>query len=348
MRWLNKKYVFSHTAIIVLALAVLGSLTIGNDPEIPEPMQYSYPAISLVKPAGSATLEPQWQDVIQISEDPVPLGDASDRLGDSGADPGAAAELKHYAEKGNNLYQEGRIKAALDPWSYAITLDQEQALLYYNRGIGRAQLGETEGALEDFIQAVQLEPKDPAIHNSLGSLYYQMGEYEQAVLCYDQAILINPRDAVPFLNRSNANRQLKNYNLALDDLDRAIRLDPSLTEAYRNRGGLFFVLGDYGSALADFDEVVNREPADPVSRFNRGLVHLQFGNYPQAERDFGFVIQKDPEQALPYDLLARAAYQNRNFTKAAAYWEEYLKRAPDSASDARVAQQIELCKQKLE
>src|SRR5689334_1148404 len=83
-----------------------------------------------------------------------------------------------------------------------------QAIAYYNRGIGYQNRKDYELALKDYDQALRLRPNYSSAFNNRGNVFQSLRKYERAVQDYDQATRIAPNDPLPYNNRGNAWRRL--------------------------------------------------------------------------------------------------------------------------------------------
>jgi len=75
-----------------------------------------------------------------------------------------------------NLYiQLGRTTELIEKLGEAIALDDENELLYFNRGTIHDQNGDIENAEKDYLTALELNPSAFGANYNLGALYFNQG-----------------------------------------------------------------------------------------------------------------------------------------------------------------------------
>ena len=90
-------------------------------------------------------------------------------------------EAEVVYQHGNFLLKLGKMDMAIAFYSEAISLKNNYAEAYCNRGVAYREKGNIASALKDFDKAIQLEPKLAFAYNNLGVAYSEIQEYDLAI-----------------------------------------------------------------------------------------------------------------------------------------------------------------------
>jgi tetratricopeptide (TPR) repeat protein len=208
------------------------------------------------------------------------------------ADKAAGAADEHRAN-GNSLFNS--------------TIDTQNAVTYFDRGLAKQKKGDLDGAMADYNQAIKLNPNDAAAYNARGVLRKKKSDLDGAMADYNQAIKLDPKFAFAYNNRGNVSRKKGDLNGAVADYDRAIKLNPNYPSPYKNRGYVKFIKGDFDGAMADYNQAIKLSPRYAFAYNDRGIVKEGKGDLDGAIADFNEAIRINPKYA--------AAYRNRGDAK---------------------------------
>jgi lipoprotein NlpI len=104
---------------------------------------------------------------------------------------------------------------------------EQQAKLYYDRGVLFDSLGMTTLSRIDFNRAVKLKPDLAEVYNFLGIQHTLMQQYEKAYEFFDSAIELNEEHEYAYLNRGIALYYGDRAELAETDFDTFLSHSPS-------------------------------------------------------------------------------------------------------------------------
>jgi tetratricopeptide (TPR) repeat protein len=76
------------------------------------------------------------------------------------------------------LFDEGRIREAIDQYNTAISIKPDYAFAFNNRGIANYFIGQGQGAFDDFNEAIRLKPDYGNTFNNRASVYLAQGNLE--------------------------------------------------------------------------------------------------------------------------------------------------------------------------
>jgi tetratricopeptide (TPR) repeat protein len=82
--------------------------------------------------------------------------------------------------------------------------EEEEAIIWLNRGTEKYMTGDMVGAIADYDQALKIKPDYHYAWNGRGNSLDNLGQYEAAIASYDQALKIKPDDHQTWNNRGNS------------------------------------------------------------------------------------------------------------------------------------------------
>ncbi|MCI0714333.1 MAG: tetratricopeptide repeat protein [Chloroflexi bacterium] len=215
-----------------------------------------------------------------------------------------------FNNRGHVLSELERYDEAIADYDRAIGLDPNVALPYVNRGNAYWDIGEYELAVADYSRALEIDPLDPFTWSNRAVLYLSvLDEIELAIADYDAAIALNPTDPYPFFGRGTALVIQEEYDAALADFDRALELDPTMAVAYYARGLVNLSAGN--NSLEDFQNFVDtlEAPGDIYERCALGVANTQLENYEIAVEHLQICVDEYPGNTNPYELMLALASQ---------------------------------------
>lgn len=255
--------------------------------------------------------------------------------------------------KGIELYRANELRAALDFFDRALSLQPDFTMACFNRGVinmeqqyfqiaqedfsvvinaqpnanayyyrarAKYESGDVNGAFDDYSNAIELDPTHLSALYYRGGVFFDNAEYDNAIR--DLTIVINydPTNARAWNDRGSAKRMLDDYDGALTDYNKAIELNDKSAFAFNNRGSLKRVMEDYAGAIADYSEAIRLFPEYYIAWNNRGTAKAKAGDYTGAIEDFNKAIKiagdQGYEYAYPYINRGNARFKLGLFKEA--------------------------------
>ena len=134
----------------------------------------------------------------------------------------------------------------------ALTIDSNNAVLLFNRGVTLQELSQWEAALTSYSRAIALKPDLAEAYSNRSVVQCELHRFAEAILSCDQAIAIRESFPAAWFNRGNAQVGLKQSEAALESYNRAITLKRDYAEAWFNRGNSLRRLDNSpGAAIPD-------------------------------------------------------------------------------------------------
>lgn len=224
----------------------------------------------------------------------------------------------------------------------------------------------TEGITQTRGVYFQLDPSGQeqnqilSVNNLRSKLFHyrgqaseKMGEYDEALADYNEALMVDTL-ATYLISRALLHEKMDNQAGALADLKLAITLDRGNQLAWYNLalldpsvvlpddlledesfGPTLSLLasramseGNYILAKKYFDKSIQNDDADALSYINRGRILLKMNQFVLARADFNHAKALEPERIEIYYLIGNSFFYEKQFERAAAYYNQYLTADP--------------------
>ncbi|KAJ1850418.1 Small glutamine-rich tetratricopeptide repeat-containing protein 2 [Coemansia sp. RSA 486] len=135
---------------------------------------------------GSAAGSAEAQGSASASTEPSAVGPSED-------DRKRAEELK---AEGNALVAKKEYTAAINAYTNAIELVNDNAVYYGNRAAAYSQNGDHAEAVDDAKKALEVDPNYVRGYSRLGRAYFGLGEFELAAEAYEKGLEMDPENSV--------------------------------------------------------------------------------------------------------------------------------------------------------
>jgi tetratricopeptide (TPR) repeat protein len=119
----------------------------------------------------------------------------------------AEASPHQLAAFGNFLSESGWPEGALEYYAVALSIEQEDPVLWLNTGTLLRKLGEHKAALDAYQRALSLDPNNAYAHYNLGVVLDDTGKYEDALVEYKIALTLDPALGDPATNPQVAHNE---------------------------------------------------------------------------------------------------------------------------------------------
>ncbi len=130
------------------------------------------------------------------------------------------------------LYHTGKLRQAIDEYTFALSLDRGDEQILYSRAMAFNAIGNQQAARTDLQNILVREPHTEIDHLNRGLALQQLGDSGQAISEYTKAIQLNKNSITALRQRSYLNSEAGAYDLAAEDLTAVVR------EARYNEGDL--------------------------------------------------------------------------------------------------------------
>lgn len=142
------------------------------------------------------------------------------------------------------LAQEGFYKEAIACFKRAISISQENYLLWYNLGLTYRDSGNLDSALEALNQAYTINEPNVEIYEALIQILYLQKNYDRAIELNLEALDFFPDNAHIWNNLGVLYFALEDYEMASDAFEIAVTIYPYFYDALYNLRDTYEELGN--------------------------------------------------------------------------------------------------------
>ena len=220
----------------------------------------------------------------------------------------------------------GRHSEALALYDQAISIREDYADAWTNRGTSLLALGRLDEAEHSWQHALQVRVNDSAALTNRGNLLRKLGRLDEAMSCYDASLAQNLWAADAVVNRaaglesqaesisgegpeSEARRQE-----ALHAIEYALRLSPHHPEAHINRGAILDRMKTADGvprreeALLAFQQALLSSPKNSDAWYNHGQTLYRLERFDEALGSLSHALRLNPldQEASHYVAVIRS------------------------------------------
>ncbi|KAL3598941.1 hypothetical protein D5086_006859 [Populus alba] len=306
-------------AIGVLLNVKLGGPNSGDDMEIPE---------ETFTPQSSAS---ERKEDKKMEEEKVAEPEPMEVTGEEKEAKERKAQAAKEKELGNAAYKKKEFEKAIEHYTKATELDDEDISYLTNRAAVYLETGKYDECIKDCDKAVErgreLRSDFKMIARALtrkGTALVKMAacsrDYEPAIETFQKALTEhrNP-DTLKKLNEAEK---------AKKDLEQQEYFDPKLAEEEREKGNESFKQQKYPEAVKHYSESLRRNPKDPKTYSNRAACYTKLGALPEGLKDAEMCIELDPTFSKGYTRKGAVQFFMKEYDKALETYQEGLKHDP--------------------
>ncbi len=231
-------------------------------------------------------------------------------------------------EEARDLFQRGRIEAAIRTYQRAILLRPKQAAWHWELARVQALVGQLEAALTSAANALLLNPDYPEALALRGWLLHQLGRTAEGLAYTQRALDLDPNNAFVWALHAEIMADQALYAEAGAASRKALQLDPGLLEARRARGYVLYVTGNYEEALAEYQAALAINKYIPSLLIQVGLLYRILGETDKAIDAFLEANALNPTDPFPDYLISRTYATSGQFGVALQYAQTAVEEAP--------------------
>lgn len=238
------------------------------------------------------------------------------------------AQAQKEKEAGNAAYKKKDFETAIQHYTKAFELDDEDISFLTNRAAVYLEMGKYEDCIKDCDKAVErgreLRSDFKMIARALtrkGTALVKVAkcskDYEPAIETFQKALTEhrNP-DTLKKLNEAEK---------AKKELEQQEYFDPQIADEEREKGNQFFKEQKFPEAIKHYTESIKRNPKDPRAYSNRAACYTKLGAMPEGLKDAEKCIELDPTFAKGYTRKGAVQFFMKEYEKALETYQEGLK-----------------------
>lgn len=243
------------------------------------------------------------------------------------------AQALKEKEAGNVAYKKKDFDTAIQHYTKAIELDDEDISFIMNRAATYLEMGKYEECIKDCDKAVErgreLRSDFKMIAKALtrkGTALVKMAksskDYEPAIESFQKALTEH--------RNPDTLKKLNDAERAKKELEQQEYFDPKLADEEREKGNEYFKQQKYPEAVKHYTESLKRNPKDPKAYSNRAACYTKLGALPEGLKDAEMCIELDPTFSKGYTRKGAIQFFMKEYDKALETYQEGLKHDPQN------------------
>uniref|UniRef100_A0A1J3IQJ2 Hsp70-Hsp90 organizing protein 3 n=1 Tax=Noccaea caerulescens TaxID=107243 RepID=A0A1J3IQJ2_NOCCA len=234
-------------------------------------------------------------------------------------------------EQGNAAYKKKDFEKAIEHYTKAMELDDEDISYLTNRAAVYLEMGKYEECIEDCDKAVErgreLRSDFKMIARALtrkGSALVKMAkcskDFEPAIETFQKALTEH--------RNPDTLKKLNDAEKARKELEQQEYFDPKIAEDEREKGNEFFKEQKYPEAVKHYSEAIKRNPKDVKAYSNRAACYTKLGALPEGLKDAEKCIVLDSSFTKGYSRKGAIQFFMKEYDQAMETYQEGLKHDP--------------------
>ncbi|CAJ2650519.1 unnamed protein product [Trifolium pratense] len=297
----------------------------GDDVDMPDISSPSSSSSSERKRAAEA--EPPKQPEPEPEPEPMELADEEKEKKQR------KAEAQKEKEAGNAAYKKKDFDTAIQHYSKALELDDEDVSFLTNRAAVYLEMGKYEDCIKDCDKAVErgreLRSDYKMIARALTRKGTAMGKTAKCSKDYEPVIETYQKALTEHRNPDTL-KKLNEAEKAKKELEQQEYYDPELADKEREKGNDYFKQQKYPEAIKHYTESLKRNPKDPKAYSNRAACYTKLGAMPEGLKDAEKCIELDPTFTKGYTRKGAVQFFMKEYEKALETYREGLKHDPNN------------------
>ncbi|XP_047325573.1 hsp70-Hsp90 organizing protein 3-like [Impatiens glandulifera] len=243
------------------------------------------------------------------------------------------AQAQKEKESGNAFYKKKDFDTAIQHYTKALELDDEDISYLTNRAAVYLEMGKYEECIKDCDRAVERGRELRSDYKMVARALTRKGsammktakcskDYEPVIETFQKALTEhrNPETL----------KKLNDAEKAKKELEQEEYLDPNLADEEREKGNEYFKEQKYPDAVKHYTEAIKRNPKDHRAFSNRAASYTKLGAMPEGLKDAEKCIELDPTFAKGYSRKGAVQFFMKEYEKALETYQEGLKYEPNN------------------
>lgn len=243
------------------------------------------------------------------------------------------AQALKEKEAGNAAYKKKDFDTAIQHYTKAIELDDEDISFITNRAATYLEMGQYEECIKDCDKAVErgreLRSDFKMIARALTRKGTALVKLAKSSKDYEPAIEAFQKALTEHRNPDTLNK-LNDAEKAKKELEQQEYFDPNLAAEEREKGNEFFKQQKYPEAVKHYTESLKRNPNDPKAYSNRAACYTKLGALPEGLKDAEKCIELDPTFSKGYTRKGAIQFFMKEYDQALETYQEGLKHDPQN------------------
>lgn len=236
-------------------------------------------------------------------------------------------------EAGNAAYKKKDFETAIEHYTKAMELDDEDISYLTNRAAVYLEMAKYDECIKDCDMAVErgreLRADFKMISRALTRKGTALAKLAKCSKDYNVAIESFQKALTEHRNPDTLKR-LNDAERAKKELEQQEYYDPKIADEEREKGNEFFKQQKYPEAVKHYTEALRRNPQDPRVYSNRAACYTKLGAMPEGLKDAEKCIELDPTFSKGYTRKGAIQFFMKEYDKAMETYQVGLKHDPSN------------------
>ncbi|CAL5015700.1 unnamed protein product [Urochloa decumbens] len=241
------------------------------------------------------------------------------------------AAAQKEKEAGNAAYKKKDFDTAIQHYTKAMELDDEDISYITNRAAVYLEMGKYDECIKDCDKAVErgreLHADFKMISRALTRKGTALAKLAKTSKDYDVAIETFHKALTEHRNPDTL-KKLNDAERAKKELEQQEYYNPEIADEEREKGNEFFKQQKYPEAVKHYTEALRRNPKDPRVYSNRAACYTKLGALPEGLKDAEKCIELDPTFSKGYTRKGAIQFFMKEYDKALETYQAGLKHDP--------------------
>lgn len=193
--------------------------------------------------------------------------------------------------------QMDRPEEALESFDRALSLNSEDRLAWFGKGIALSALDRLEDTVIALDRALMLGIEEAILWVLRGTALARLGRGEEAVISFDRALALDSEHASTWTIRGIVLGHLGRDEDAVGSFDRALALDATIASTWFDRGASLHRLGRSEEALKCYGRALELDATIASALIDKGTALIDFGRPEEAVEAIDRVLDLDAKSA---------------------------------------------------
>ncbi|XP_066322296.1 hsp70-Hsp90 organizing protein-like [Miscanthus floridulus] len=243
------------------------------------------------------------------------------------------AAAQKEKELGNAAYKKKDFETAIQHYTKALELDDEDISYLTNRAAVYIEMGKYDECIKDCDKAVErgreLRADFKMISRALTRKGTALVKLAKTSKDFDIAIETFQKALTEHRNPDTL-KKLIEAERAKKELEQQEYYDPKLADEEREKGNEFFKEQKYPEAIKHYTEALRRNPKDPRVYSNRAASYTKLGAMPEGLKDAEKCLELDPTFTKGYTRKGAIQFFMKEYDKAMETYQAGLKHDPNN------------------
>jgi len=234
-----------------------------------------------------------------------------------------------YIELGDAQHQQGDLKAAIESYRQALSLDPQSSRAARRLGVALGSRGQMAEALQVLGNAITRDPQNELLLYERAQIERRSGDLTSAVADLRKALVLKPDYAEALNNLGSMLAQSSDTTGAESSFRKALAVNPYDAEARANLGRLLTAKGSLVEAAFQLQRSIELSPHDADAHLDYAIALLEADHGADAEQQIRAALKIDPASPRGLDLMGQRALMRRQRAQARVEFEAALKSDPN-------------------